>query len=74
MNRLSTHLVRENVSFGGVRRMFFQGPPESFRGPVVCIVGAGPAGFYAAQHIVKTLPNACIDMIDKSPVPFGLVR
>ncbi|XP_061392557.1 NADPH:adrenodoxin oxidoreductase, mitochondrial [Musca vetustissima] len=40
----------------------------------VCIVGAGPAGFYAAQHILKQLPNANVDVIDKLPVPFGLVR
>lgn len=40
----------------------------------ICIVGAGPAGFYAAQHIVKNLPNACVDIVEKLPVPFGLVR
>lgn len=40
----------------------------------VCIVGGGPAGFYAAQHIVKALPNCQIDVIERLPVPFGLVR
>ncbi|XP_073845860.1 NADPH:adrenodoxin oxidoreductase, mitochondrial [Musca autumnalis] len=40
----------------------------------VCIVGGGPAGFYAAQHILKQLPGADVDVIDKLPVPFGLVR
>lgn len=43
-------------------------------GPKVCVVGAGPAGFYATQHIVKTLPTATVDIIEKLPVPFGLVR
>lgn len=43
-------------------------------GPKVCVVGAGPAGFYATQHILKTLPDARVDIIEKLPVPFGLVR
>ncbi|XP_050359234.1 NADPH:adrenodoxin oxidoreductase, mitochondrial isoform X2 [Nymphalis io] len=42
--------------------------------PRVCVVGAGPAGFYAAMHLVKKLENVCIDIIEKLPVPFGLVR
>lgn len=42
--------------------------------PRICVIGAGPAGFYASQHILKTLPNAQIDIIEKLPVPFGLVR
>ncbi|XP_053682905.1 NADPH:adrenodoxin oxidoreductase, mitochondrial [Sabethes cyaneus] len=40
----------------------------------VCIVGAGPAGFYAAQYILKHLDNSQIDIVEKLPVPFGLVR
>lgn len=42
--------------------------------PRICIVGSGPAGFYAAQHILKQLPNCRIDMLERLPVPFGLVR
>ena len=41
--------------------------------PKICIVGAGPAGFYAAQYIMKH-SEAYVDMVDKLPVPFGLVR
>lgn len=40
----------------------------------VAIVGSGPAGFYAAQYIAKNLANCEIDIIEKLPVPFGLVR
>ncbi|XP_055609425.1 NADPH:adrenodoxin oxidoreductase, mitochondrial [Uranotaenia lowii] len=40
----------------------------------ICIVGAGPAGFYAAQYILKHLENSHIDIVEKLPVPFGLVR
>lgn len=39
-----------------------------------CIVGGGPAGFYSAQYILKHLPNSQVDLIEKLPVPFGLVR
>ncbi|XP_066149750.1 NADPH:adrenodoxin oxidoreductase, mitochondrial [Euwallacea fornicatus] len=42
--------------------------------PKICIVGAGPAGFYAAQHLSKKLHDSEIDIIEKLPVPFGLVR
>ncbi|XP_068628754.1 NADPH:adrenodoxin oxidoreductase, mitochondrial [Battus philenor] len=42
--------------------------------PQVCIVGSGPAGFYAAMHISKHLSNVNIDILEKLPVPFGLVR
>ena len=40
----------------------------------VAIVGGGPAGFYAAQFIAKNLKNCEIDILEKLPVPFGLVR
>lgn len=40
----------------------------------ICIVGAGPAGFYAAQYILKHLSDCAVDIIEKLPVPFGLVR
>lgn len=40
----------------------------------ICVIGSGPAGFYASQYILKTLPQARIDIIEKLPVPFGLVR
>jgi len=42
--------------------------------PQIAVVGAGPAGFYATQHIIKALPHAQVDIYEKLPVPFGLVR
>ncbi|XP_078045854.1 NADPH:adrenodoxin oxidoreductase, mitochondrial [Augochlora pura] len=42
--------------------------------PKVCIVGAGPAGFYAAQQLLKTSSDVHVDVLEKLPVPFGLVR
>jgi ferredoxin--NADP+ reductase len=46
-------------------------PPNSLR---VAIVGSGPAGFYAAEALQKAAPGIAIDLIDRLPTPFGLVR
>src|SRR5262249_37449372 len=40
----------------------------------LCIIGSGPAGCYLAEHLLKLLPDARIDVIEKLPVPFGLIR
>lgn len=41
----------------------------------VAIIGAGPTGFYAADHLFKQKKTVVeIDMFDKLPTPFGLVR
>lgn len=40
----------------------------------ICIVGSGPSGFYAADAIIRKLPDARIDIIDRLPTPYGLVR
>jgi ferredoxin--NADP+ reductase len=41
----------------------------------VAIVGSGPAGFYAAGDLVsKDDVDAQVDMYDRLPTPFGLVR
>lgn len=41
----------------------------------VAIVGAGPAGFYAAEALLKRKELVCeIDFINRLPTPYGLVR
>jgi len=40
----------------------------------VAVVGAGPSGFYAAEALLKQRPNAIVDLFDRLPAPFGLVR
>ncbi|CAN8320289.1 unnamed protein product [Cochlearia groenlandica] len=40
----------------------------------VCIVGSGPAGFYTADKLLKAHEGAHVDIIDRLPTPFGLVR
>ncbi|XP_018544016.2 NADPH:adrenodoxin oxidoreductase, mitochondrial [Lates calcarifer] len=42
--------------------------------PKVCIVGGGPAGFYTAQHLIKARQDVEVDIYERLPVPFGLVR
>jgi len=40
----------------------------------VAIVGTGPSGFYTAEHLLKQQPDIEIDLFDRLPTPFGLVR
>lgn len=40
----------------------------------VAIVGAGPSGFYAADGLLRANPDLHIDIIDRLPTPYGLVR
>ena len=41
----------------------------------VAIVGSGPAGFYAAEALLKrTDVRVDVDMFDRLPTPYGLVR
>ena len=40
----------------------------------VAIVGAGPSGFYATEALLKSGLAVRIDMIERLPTPFGLVR
>lgn len=40
----------------------------------VAVVGSGPGGIYAAQALLEKAPGCRIDVIDKLPTPYGLVR
>lgn len=40
----------------------------------IAIIGAGPSGCFTAQALLKVLPEAEIDILDRLPVPYGLVR
>lgn len=40
----------------------------------VAIVGAGPAGCFTAQALLKLRPDAAVTILDALPVPYGLVR
>lgn len=40
----------------------------------VAIVGSGPTGFYAAEHLFAQNVVVEVDMFDRLPTPYGLVR
>lgn len=40
----------------------------------VAIVGSGPAGFYTAEALLKAVPGISIDILDRLPTPYGLIR
>lgn len=40
----------------------------------IAVVGAGPAGFYATGHLLDAEPDIEVDLYDRLPVPWGLVR
>tara|TARA_R110000868_G_scaffold50688_4_gene161625 strand:+ start:7058 stop:8362 length:1305 start_codon:yes stop_codon:yes gene_type:complete len=41
----------------------------------IAIIGSGPAGYYSAEAAQKKFgENVAVDIIDRLPVPFGLIR
>ncbi len=40
----------------------------------IAIIGSGPAGCYLADNLLRLIPDASIDIFERLPVPFGLVR
>ena len=38
------------------------------------VLGAGPSGFYAADELLRQLPGAQVDLFERLPAPYGLVR
>jgi ferredoxin--NADP+ reductase len=40
----------------------------------VAIVGSGPSGFYAAESLFRSDADVRVDMFDRLPTPYGLVR
>src|SRR3954451_23030363 len=38
----------------------------------IAVIGAGPAGFYAADQLLKA--GFAVDLLDRLPTPYGLVR
>ncbi|MGA2320981.1 MAG: FAD-dependent oxidoreductase [Solirubrobacteraceae bacterium] len=47
-------------------------PPSPIR---IAVIGSGPAGFYAAGHLLKDSASPIeVDMLERLPTPWGLVR
>jgi ferredoxin--NADP+ reductase len=49
--------------------------PGSEHNPLrVAVVGSGPSGFYAAEALLRSELNVRVDIIERLPAPYGLVR
>jgi len=48
--------------------------PRTRTGPRVAIVGAGPAGAFTAACLLRACGNAEIDLFERLPTPWGLLR
>ena len=44
------------------------------RAPTIAIIGSGPSGCYIAQALRREWQDAEITLIERLPVPYGLVR
>ena len=40
----------------------------------IAVIGAGPAGFYATGHLLDAEVAIEVDLFDRLPTPWGLVR
>jgi ferredoxin--NADP+ reductase len=40
----------------------------------IAVIGSGPAGFYAAGQLLKGVDEIEVDMLERLPTPWGLVR
>lgn len=40
----------------------------------IAVIGSGPSGCYVADYLTKKNPNIHVDIYEKLPVPFGLLR
>lgn len=61
-------VIRESIGSGVAAS-----PMVGFAGRFA-VVGSGPSGFYAAEELLKQMPSAQVDMFERLPTPFGLVR
>ena len=50
------------------------GVPIEGRTVRVAVVGAGPAGIYVADVLMKSGKDVSVDLFERQPAPFGLIR
>ncbi|KAE9992302.1 hypothetical protein EG327_009467 [Venturia inaequalis] len=67
---VSLALRKKPSTFGRTRRHVstIQRP---FR---LAVIGSGPAAFYASSKVLQKHPDTLLDMYERLPIPFGLVR
>ncbi|KAI6192156.1 NADPH:adrenodoxin oxidoreductase, mitochondrial [Aphelenchoides bicaudatus] len=59
-----------------IARQFLNGTraAHSAAGPRIAVIGSGPAGLYSCSALLNRLPECRLDVVDRSPVPYGLVQ
>eukprot|EP00049_Salpingoeca_infusionum_P011153 m.192323 g.192323 ORF g.192323 m.192323 type:complete len:533 (-) comp14852_c0_seq8:466-2064(-) len=57
----------------GLRTLTTATQPSETHKPRVAVVGAGPSGLYVSHFLLKEM-DVAIDVFDRFPVPYGLVR
>lgn len=82
-----TKLTDAELPFIDLNRLYFEEQPHAERTPLalippvrpvtreirVAVVGAGPAGLYAADELLKHA-GVSVDVFDRLPTPYGLAR
>ncbi|MGN6160562.1 MAG: FAD-dependent oxidoreductase, partial [Marmoricola sp.] len=84
-----TQLAEAELPFIALASSYYEQYPHADRTPLalvpmvdrprrneqirIAIVGAGPAAMYAADELLK-YPDVVVDVIDRLPTPYGLVR
>lgn len=66
--KLAKKKTKESINELNISNIKYKEPKN------IAIVGAGPSGLYAAERVLGKTENTKIDLIEKLPVPFGLVR
>jgi len=67
-NAVTHPVIRESI-----KRDKTASPMAAFTGRFA-VIGSGPSGFYASEELLKKMPSAKVDMFERLPTPFGLVR
>ena len=50
------------------------GASPDAEGPRIAVVGAGPSGCFSAKEILRQVLGSRVDVYDRLPVPYGLLR
>jgi adrenodoxin-NADP+ reductase len=75
MKSLQLPVVNLKRIFGSrVGRRSFSATTGSLEKYYIAIVGSGPSGFYTAKYLLEQNDKICIDVYEKLPFPYGLVR
>src|SRR5262249_44413431 len=43
-------------------------------GLAIAIIGSGPSGFYTAESVLEKWADCTVDIVEKLPTPYGLIR